>query len=177
MVSTAIRCFVFVLFSISVVRVKSQFCHGISQYDRCSPNSACTCFYIAGALGVGICGDECVHHPRCHNLPVCYPIPSFNQKLCPPITTTNTTMTTISSTEPIMTIPITTTTVSSSVTHDKGICATATWAQNGQTVAGGNGSGSELNQFDRPFGLFVDENQTIYVADRSNERIMKWKRG
>ncbi|CAF1571387.1 unnamed protein product, partial [Rotaria sordida] len=92
----------------SVVRVKSQFCHGISQYDRCSPNSACTCFYIAGALGVGICGDECVHHPRCHNLPVCYPIPSFNQKLCPPITTTNTTMTTISSTAPIMTIPITT---------------------------------------------------------------------
>ncbi|CAF4771311.1 unnamed protein product, partial [Rotaria sp. Silwood2] len=92
----------------SLVRVKSQFCHGTSQYDRCSPNSACACFYIAGAIDIGICGDEfvdcselpacerpnnlcrepnhrCVHHPRCHNLPVCYPVPSFNRQLCPPI--------------------------------------------------------------------------------------------
>ncbi|CAF1290930.1 unnamed protein product, partial [Rotaria sordida] len=104
------------------VRVKSQFCHGISQYNRCSPNSACACFQIAGAIDVGICTDEfvicselvacessnnlcrepnhrCIHHPRCHNLPVCYPVPSFNRQLCPPIATTNpTTGTTIPST-------------------------------------------------------------------------------
>ncbi|CAF3644471.1 unnamed protein product, partial [Rotaria sordida] len=89
------------------VRVKSQFCDGMSQHGRCSANSACACFHIAGAMDIGICSDElfvdcselitceqpsnvchepnhrCVHHPRCRNLPVCYPIPSFNQQLCP----------------------------------------------------------------------------------------------
>ncbi|CAF0986918.1 unnamed protein product, partial [Rotaria sordida] len=51
MVSTVIRCFVFILF-------------------------------------------RCVHHPRCHNLPVCYPVPSFNRQLCPPRATMNTSTTT-----------------------------------------------------------------------------------
>ncbi|CAF1447714.1 unnamed protein product, partial [Rotaria sordida] len=123
MVSTVLHCFVFILFSLTV-RVKSQFCHRISQYNRCSPNSACACFHIAGAIDTGICVDEfvdcselvtcehsnnvcsepnyrCVHHPRCHNLPVCYPIPSFNQQLCSSTATMNTTTTT--------TIPVTTT--------------------------------------------------------------------
>jgi hypothetical protein len=27
-----------------------------------------------------------VHHPLCHNFPVCYPVPSYNRQLCPPIT-------------------------------------------------------------------------------------------
>ncbi|CAF0850899.1 unnamed protein product [Didymodactylos carnosus] len=66
--------------------------------------------------------------------------------------------------------------LSSPVTTDVGICATATWAQNGRTVAGGNGSGSEFTQLNGPFGLFVDENQTIYVTDRYNNRVMKWER-
>ncbi|CAF1256509.1 unnamed protein product [Rotaria sordida] len=116
MVSTVIRCFVFVLFSLTV-RVKSQLCHEIAQYNRCSSNSACACFHIAGATDIGICSGEfvdcselapcehstnlcrepnhrCVHHPRCHNLPVCYPVPRFNKQLCPPIATTNTSTTT-----------------------------------------------------------------------------------
>ncbi|CAF1557831.1 unnamed protein product, partial [Rotaria sordida] len=33
------------------------------------------------------------------------------------------------------------------------ICANATWAKNATTIAGGNGQGSQLNQFDRPHGL------------------------
>ncbi|CAF1252746.1 unnamed protein product [Rotaria sordida] len=37
---------------------------------------------------------RCVHHPRCHNLPVCYPVPRFNKQLCPPIATPNTSTTT-----------------------------------------------------------------------------------
>ena len=97
----------------SLVRVKSQFCPGIAQYDRCSLNSACACFHIAGAIDVGICTDEfidcselvpcersnnlchepnhrCVHHPRYNNLPVCYSVPSFNRQLCPPITSKKT---------------------------------------------------------------------------------------
>ncbi|CAF5127384.1 unnamed protein product, partial [Rotaria magnacalcarata] len=33
---------------------------------------------------------RCVHHPRCHSAPVCYPIPSFNQQLCPPLSSNST---------------------------------------------------------------------------------------
>jgi sugar lactone lactonase YvrE len=44
-------------------------------------------------------------------------------------------------------------------------------------VAGGNKQGNELNQLNRPCGLFVDNDQTIYIADRYNHRIMKWKCG
>ncbi|CAF1348774.1 unnamed protein product [Rotaria sordida] len=115
----------------SLVRVKSQFCNGISQYGRCSTNSACACYHIAGATDIGICADEvvncselvacehssnlcydrnhrCVHHPQCHNLPVCYPVPSFNRQLCPPIPTMNNTT--------ISTIPITTATTTTTTT-------------------------------------------------------------
>ncbi|CAF4008715.1 unnamed protein product [Rotaria sp. Silwood1] len=53
----------------------------------------------------------------------------------------------------------------------------ATWSKNGVTVAGGNGQGSGLNQLDRPLGLYVDYDQTIYVADQNNHRIMTWKSG
>ncbi|CAF4609818.1 unnamed protein product [Rotaria sp. Silwood1] len=154
----------------SLVRVKSQFCHGISQYDRCSPNSACACFYIAGAIDIGICSDEfvdcselvtceqpdnlchepkhrCVHHPRCRNLPVCYPVSSFNRQLCPPIAM-------------IPNIPV-----------------DARWTQNGVTIAGGHGPGNGTNQLYRPLGLFVDDDQTMVIADYENHRMMQWKMG
>ena len=42
-------------------------------------------------------------------------------------------------------------------------------------MAGGNGSGSGINQLFNPRGLFVDDDQTIYIADRSNHRIVEWK--
>ncbi|CAF5044232.1 unnamed protein product, partial [Rotaria sp. Silwood1] len=51
----------------------------------------------------------------------------------------------------------------------------AKWAQNGITVAGGNGWGSETNQLYYPIGLYVDDDQTIYVADWGNHRIVEWK--
>ncbi|CAF5175715.1 unnamed protein product, partial [Rotaria sp. Silwood1] len=53
----------------------------------------------------------------------------------------------------------------------------ATWSQNGLTVAGGNGIGSETNQLYFPWGLYVDDDQTIYVADCWNHRIVEWKSG
>ncbi|CAF3023257.1 unnamed protein product, partial [Rotaria sp. Silwood2] len=53
----------------------------------------------------------------------------------------------------------------------------ARWQQNGITVAGGNRLGNETNQLNYPMGLFVDDEQTIYVADEHNHRIMEWKRG
>ncbi|CAF1352891.1 unnamed protein product, partial [Rotaria sp. Silwood1] len=53
----------------------------------------------------------------------------------------------------------------------------ARWQQNGLTVAGGNGEENGINQLSYPWGLYVDEDQTIYAADRSNHRIVEWKWG
>ncbi|CAF5152678.1 unnamed protein product, partial [Rotaria sp. Silwood1] len=50
-------------------------------------------------------------------------------------------------------------------------------AQNGITVAGGNAWGSETNQLADPWSLYVDDDQTIYVADCWNHRIVEWKSG
>jgi sugar lactone lactonase YvrE len=53
----------------------------------------------------------------------------------------------------------------------------ATWHQNGLTVAGGNGQGNGINQLNNPWTLFVDDDQTVYVTDRWNHRIVEWKSG
>ncbi|CAF1488577.1 unnamed protein product, partial [Rotaria sp. Silwood1] len=53
----------------------------------------------------------------------------------------------------------------------------AKWSQNGITVAGGNGEGSKTNQLYCPWGLYVDDDQTIYIADHWNHRIVEWKSG
>ncbi|CAF3026451.1 unnamed protein product [Rotaria sp. Silwood2] len=53
----------------------------------------------------------------------------------------------------------------------------AQWQKDGITVAGGNGKGSEINQLCNPRGLYVDDAQTVYVADESNHRIVEWKWG
>ncbi|CAF2891502.1 unnamed protein product [Rotaria sp. Silwood2] len=102
----------------SVIQVTSQPCHGMSQYSQCSTNSACGCLYKASSDNIAICGflwvtcselvsceslnntcyepnHTCIRHPRCHNLPVCYPLSMSNQQMCPQ-TTKVTTMTTTS---------------------------------------------------------------------------------
>ncbi|CAF1121261.1 unnamed protein product [Rotaria sordida] len=53
----------------------------------------------------------------------------------------------------------------------------ARWAQKGVTVAGGHGKGSATNQLDSPYGFFVDDDQTIVIADYYNHRIIQWKKG
>ncbi|CAF1592534.1 unnamed protein product, partial [Didymodactylos carnosus] len=54
----------------------------------------------------------------------------------------------------------------------------ARWQQNGLTVAGGNGYGNGINQLSNPCGLYVDDDdQTGYIADASNHRIVEWKWG
>ncbi|CAF1048943.1 unnamed protein product, partial [Rotaria sp. Silwood1] len=55
--------------------------------------------------------------------------------------------------------------------------ANAKWVQNGTTVAGGSREGSRIDQLHYPWGLFVDDNQTVLIADSSNHRIMEWKCG
>jgi sugar lactone lactonase YvrE len=52
------------------------------------------------------------------------------------------------------------------------------WRQNGITIAGGNGRGSELNQLSSPYGIYVDDDgRSMYIADSSNHRIVEWKLG
>ncbi|CAF4856291.1 unnamed protein product [Rotaria socialis] len=91
-----------------VVEVNSQICQEVSQYGRCSSNSACGCLHMEGASNIGICGFQwvtcsdlvpceetnnycgqsdhiCVHHPRCHERPLCFPVSMMDAKLCPPM--------------------------------------------------------------------------------------------
>jgi gliding motility-associated-like protein len=45
------------------------------------------------------------------------------------------------------------------------------------TVAGGNGPGNSLSQFDNPNSIFIDRNGYLYVADQNNNRILKFPPG
>ncbi|CAF2998502.1 unnamed protein product [Rotaria sp. Silwood2] len=49
--------------------------------------------------------------------------------------------------------------------------------KNGTLVAGNNGNGAGLNEFDFPAYIFVDQQQAVYVSDRDNHRVMKWNKG
>ena len=44
----------------------------------------------------------------------------------------------------------------------------------GTVVAGGNGKGAGLHQFDEPYYVFVDREHAVYVSDNFNHRVMKW---
>ncbi|CAF2770154.1 unnamed protein product [Rotaria sp. Silwood2] len=55
--------------------------------------------------------------------------------------------------------------------------ANAKWIHDGVTVAGGHGEGSEMNQLRNPWDLYVDDEQTIYIAEFKNHRIVEWKCG
>ncbi|CAF4273935.1 unnamed protein product, partial [Rotaria magnacalcarata] len=58
-----------------------------------------------------------------------------------------------------------------------GICRGATWNPNGMTVAGSKTQGSELNQLAYPEGLFIDDDGSIFIADRDNHRVIKYVPG
>jgi len=50
--------------------------------------------------------------------------------------------------------------------------------EQGILVAGGNGQGASLNQFYQPRFIFIDDDdESIYVSDYGNHRVMKWIRG
>ncbi len=51
------------------------------------------------------------------------------------------------------------------------------WKQDATTIAGGHGCGNQLNQLSQPANIFIDDDQTIYVADTYNHRIVEWKSG
>ncbi|CAF1439778.1 unnamed protein product [Rotaria sordida] len=45
----------------------------------------------------------------------------------------------------------------------------------GDTVAGGTGWGDKLNQLDQPVDLAFDNDGNLYVCDRSNDRVLKFR--
>ncbi|CAF4666815.1 unnamed protein product [Rotaria sp. Silwood1] len=51
------------------------------------------------------------------------------------------------------------------------------WQQIGVTIAGGHGKGNALNQLNDPHGLFVNNDQSVYIADFRNHRIVEWRNG
>ncbi|CAF4011231.1 unnamed protein product, partial [Rotaria sp. Silwood1] len=53
----------------------------------------------------------------------------------------------------------------------------AKWAEHGIIIAGGHGYGDALNQLNGPCGLYVDDDQAVYIADTRNHRIVEWKAG
>ncbi|CAF2306008.1 unnamed protein product [Rotaria sp. Silwood2] len=50
------------------------------------------------------------------------------------------------------------------------------WPRN-RIVAGGNGKGNALNQLSHPCHIFVQRDQSIFIADKGNKRIVKWTGG
>src|ERR1700722_10432049 len=57
------------------------------------------------------------------------------------------------------------------------ISPNARWTQNGVTIAGGHRGSNALNQLNLPAGLYVDDDQTVYITDWGKERIVEWKYG
>ncbi|CAF1003400.1 unnamed protein product [Rotaria magnacalcarata] len=92
-------------------------------------------------------GHICVNHSRCSNShPFCYPQSMCSERIC------------------------------SLKTNIPNIPANATWVQDGVTVAGGNGKGNATNQLWNPYGLFVDNDQVVLIADWGNHRVIQWKK-
>ncbi|CAF1519613.1 unnamed protein product [Rotaria sp. Silwood1] len=154
-----------------------EICDNSLPYEKCSLNTGCGCLPLSYNNKSFICaylyvtcselsscagdnktcyqpGYTCVKHPRCQNGPLCYPMKMTTQLICPLILSTS-----------ISPIP------------DDGICENAKWNTTGITMAGGNKSGSQLNQLQYPFGIFLDDDSNLYVTDSFNHRIVKWNYG
>ncbi|CAF0800608.1 unnamed protein product [Adineta steineri] len=46
----------------------------------------------------------------------------------------------------------------------------------GIIVAGGNRNGNQLSQLNSPGFIFVDYDQSVYISDQNNHRVMKWRK-
>ncbi|CAF1037475.1 unnamed protein product [Rotaria sordida] len=154
-----------------------EICDNSLPYGKCSLNTGCGCLSLSYNNNISVCaylyiscselsscaqdnktcyqpGYICVNHSRCQYRPLCYPMKMATHAICPLIPSTS-----------VSPIP------------DDGICANATWNTNGTTVAGGNKAGSELNQLQYPFGIVLDDDSNLYIADSFNHRIIKWHYG
>lgn len=57
------------------------------------------------------------------------------------------------------------------------IPSNAHWQNNAITAAGGTAYGNGMNQLSGPRGLYIGDDQTVYVSDQYNHRIVEWKWG
>ena len=53
----------------------------------------------------------------------------------------------------------------------------ARWKTSAADVAGGHGEGDRTHQLNKPHGIFVDKDRTVYIADYENHRVVAWKSG
>ncbi|CAF0735486.1 unnamed protein product [Adineta steineri] len=150
------------------VQINSQICEKTAQYGQCSTNNACGCFHMLGADdGAGICGflwPICSRLVPCNSSDnsclqsnmICVEHPQCDDRpLCYPVTM-----------------------MKENICPPMIININSKWKQNAITVAGGNGQGSELNQLNQPYGMYVDnDDQCIYIADGGNHRIVRWEFG
>ncbi|CAF1363299.1 unnamed protein product [Adineta steineri] len=51
------------------------------------------------------------------------------------------------------------------------------WSQDGITIAGSKRWGTSLNHLNFPSGLYVDDDETVFICDYSNNRVVQWKDG
>lgn len=51
------------------------------------------------------------------------------------------------------------------------------WNPQGITVAGGNGAGSAGNQLNFPYSVFIAKDNSLYITDTQNHRIVRWDAG
>ncbi|CAF3617314.1 unnamed protein product [Rotaria sp. Silwood1] len=61
---------------------------------------------------------------------------------------------------------------STSTTSTNSTCNTLSWNSTGITIIGNGSSGSSLNQLDSPADVFVGNDDTIYIVDTNNHRIL-----
>jgi sugar lactone lactonase YvrE len=47
----------------------------------------------------------------------------------------------------------------------------------GKLVAGGHGQGRRLNQLNNPTYICIGDNQSVYVSDSWNDRVVRWEKG
>ncbi|CAF4321325.1 unnamed protein product, partial [Adineta steineri] len=50
-------------------------------------------------------------------------------------------------------------------------------AKEGIVVAGGQGKGNNLTQLSSPYGVIVDQFDTVYIVDCGNHQIVRWPNG
>ncbi|CAF3469354.1 unnamed protein product [Rotaria sp. Silwood1] len=61
--------------------------------------------------------------------------------------------------------------------HDANVNANAKWIQNRITITEENDYSNAMDQLYHPCGLYIDDDQTVYIADCWNHRIVEWKCG
>jgi hypothetical protein len=59
--------------------------------------------------------------------------------------------------------------------HIPNIGSNAKWTQSGCTIGEGIRLGNRANQLSSPYGVYDDHDQTVYVADCANRRVVEWK--